>query len=91
MDDFDLIFFLKLDEIFGFAELGQCVLQQVCTFMRQEKLERYLKVEGQNHVPSGTIVGYLKLAIKKQETSPGPSCTESVRIRCELSRLDCSD
>ena len=44
--DFDLIFFKKLDEKFGFAELGKCILQQVQTFMRQEKLERCLKVEG---------------------------------------------
>ena len=29
-----------------FAELGQCILQQVYTFMREENLERYLKVEG---------------------------------------------
>ena len=45
MHDFDLIFLLKLGEKFGFAELGPCILQQIYTFMREEKLERYLKVE----------------------------------------------
>ena len=45
MHDFDLIFLLKLGEKFGFAELGQCILQQIYTFMTEEKLERYLKLE----------------------------------------------
>ena len=45
MYDFDLIFLLKLGEKFGFAELGQCILQQIYTFMTEEKLERYLKIE----------------------------------------------
>ena len=45
MHDFDLIFLLKLGEKFGFAELGRCILQQIYTFMTEEKLERYLKVE----------------------------------------------
>ena len=38
--------FWKLDERFGFTELGQCILQQINTFMRQEKLDRCFKVEG---------------------------------------------
>ena len=45
MHDFDLIFLMKLGEKFGFVELGQCILQQIYTFMREEKLERCLKVE----------------------------------------------
>ena len=46
MHDFDLIFFLKLGEKFGFGELRQCILQQDYIFIREEKLERYLEVEG---------------------------------------------
>ena len=41
----DLIFFLSYER-FEFVVLEQCFLQQVCTFMRQEKLGRCLKVEG---------------------------------------------
>ena len=68
----------KLGEKFGFPELGQCILQQDYTFMREEKLERFLKVEGIE--PSAE--GYSKLAIKKQQSAPlpgvepGTSCTE---------------
>ena len=36
----------KLGEKFWFVKLGQCILQQDYTFMREEKLERYLEVEG---------------------------------------------
>ena len=70
MQDFDLIFLLKLGEKFGFAELGQCILQQIYTFMREEKLERYLKVE---RIEPSTAKGYSKLAIENQKncTSAG--------------------
>ena len=55
---------------FGFAELGQCVLQQIYTFMRQEKLERCLMVEGIESCAHGTTVGFSKLPIKNQQSSP---------------------
>ena len=72
MQDFDLIFLLKLGEKFGFAELGQCILQQIYTFMREEKLERYLRWRELNPVPHGTAKGYSKLVIENQQTAPLP-------------------
>ena len=60
MHDFDLIFLLKLDEKFGFAELGKCILQHVYTFMRQEKLERCSNVEGVEPSAPGTTERYPK-------------------------------
>ena len=67
----------KLGEKFEFPELGQCILQQDYTFMREEKLERYLEVEG---IEPNTEE-YSKLAIKNQQyaplagVEPGTSCT----------------
>ena len=58
MHDSDLIFFLKIGGKFGFAELGQCILQQVYPFMREEKLERHLKVKGIEPSAHGTTEGY---------------------------------
>ena len=55
--------------------------------MREEKLERYLKVE-----PS--TEGYSKLAIKNQQSAPLPGVEpyppKSVIVRFELSSLDFS-
>ena len=60
-----------LDDKFGFAELGQRILKQFYTFMRLEKLERCLKVEGIEHsAPWYYRRIYSKLAIKNQQTSP---------------------
>ena len=77
-----MIFLLKLGGKFGFAELGQCILQQVYTFMREEKLERYFKVEG---IEPSAPWYYRRIFIvshKNQQTSPLrrvepiSSCTE---------------
>ena len=45
-------------------------VQQVYIFMRQENLERCLKGRELSPVPCSTTVGYSKLTIKKQRTSP---------------------
>ena len=72
----------KLGEKFGFAELGQCILQQDNTFMREEKLEKYFEVEGIVPSAHGNTEGYSMLAIKNQQPAPlpgvepGTSCTE---------------
>ena len=87
----------KLGEKCWFAELGQCILQQDYTFMREEKLERYLEVEGIE--PSATRqhkrifkVGHQKPTICTSVVS----CTrnlmhpKSVIVCCELSPLNFS-
>ena len=82
MYDFDLIFLLKLGEKFEFAELGQCILQQIYTFMTEEKLERYLKIERIEPSAPWYYKRIFKVGHRNQQTAPlpgvepGPSCTE---------------
>ena len=52
-------------------------MQQVYTFMRQEKLKRCSKGRELNPVPHGTTVEYSQLVIKNQQTSPGWSRTRT--------------
>ena len=72
----------KLGEKFGFAELGQCILQQDCTFMREEKLERYLEVEGIEHSAPWQYRRIFKVGHQNQQSAPlpgvepGTSCTD---------------
>ena len=38
MHDFDFIFFLELDEKFGFVKLGQCIVQQIYVTRKIRKM-----------------------------------------------------
>ena len=97
MQDLDLIFLLKLGEKFGFAELGQCILQQIYTFMREEKLERYLKVERIEPSASWYCKRIFKVGHRKpkklhlcRELNPDPHAPKPVKGRRKLSSLDFS-